>query len=268
MKQLLLIALALAALAAPRAHAGPILDPSSYIMSYNLGQVYDQNGSYLGGYTDEPQQSQGTSPTVSSSSTQSYTSPSGDVTITGNTSGTASATPSPTSFSSFQFTASALTTATNTGSGVTNQQTDTFYSGTFTLDKTYNYKLNISGTQSSSSTATSSNDAAYSTGYLIDNSTSSYVGNYAAYSRYNGTDSSNSPVSSSGTLGPGTYTIWGDAQVEHYSAANTTDNATISYSLQLSPAATPEPASLTLLGLGAVSLAGYGWRRRKQTATA
>jgi hypothetical protein len=27
--------------------------------------------------------------------------------------------------------------------------------------------------------------------------------------------------------------------------------------------ATPEPASLTLLGLGVASLAGYGWRRRK-----
>lgn len=30
--------------------------------------------------------------------------------------------------------------------------------------------------------------------------------------------------------------------------------------------ATPEPASLTLLGFGAVGLLGYGWRRRKRAA--
>jgi hypothetical protein len=33
-----------------------------------------------------------------------------------------------------------------------------------------------------------------------------------------------------------------------------------------SPSATPEPGSLTLLGLGALSLVGYGWRRRQRMA--
>ena len=39
--------------------------------------------------------------------------------------------------------------------------------------------------------------------------------------------------------------------------------------VRLTPAsvtATPEPASLTLLGFGAVSLAGIGWRRREAVA--
>src|SRR5262249_41409501 len=33
------------------------------------------------------------------------------------------------------------------------------------------------------------------------------------------------------------------------------------------PAAAPEPASLTLLGIGAVALLGYGWRRRREGST-
>lgn len=36
----------------------------------------------------------------------------------------------------------------------------------------------------------------------------------------------------------------------------------------ITASAAPEPASLTLLGVGTVTLIGYGWRRRKKAATA
>jgi len=34
--------------------------------------------------------------------------------------------------------------------------------------------------------------------------------------------------------------------------------------LEVDGVAVPEPSSLTLLGIGAISLLGYGWRRRKR----
>jgi hypothetical protein len=66
----------------------------------------------------------------------------------------------------------------------------------------------------------------------------------------------NATISSLG-LTPGTYTYtWGSGP--------TADSLTV----RVNPAATavPEPASLTLLAIGAAGLAGYGWRKRKQAA--
>jgi hypothetical protein len=55
-------------------------------------------------------------------------------------------------------------------------------------------------------------------------------------------------------LTPGTYIYtWGSA------ANGTADSVTV----QIGPAAAPEPASLTLLGLGVAGIAGYAWRRRR-----
>jgi hypothetical protein len=51
---------------------------------------------------------------------------------------------------------------------------------------------------------------------------------------------------------PGTYTwTWGSGTDADF------------FTLQVGPTAAPEPASLTLLGLGVAGIAGYAWRRRR-----
>jgi hypothetical protein len=60
----------------------------------------------------------------------------------------------------------------------------------------------------------------------------------------------------------------GGTAFSEYEAVNSVNRVHLS-SGQLTPEtaiSTPEPASLTLLGIGAVGLLGYGWRRRRRAA--
>jgi hypothetical protein len=49
--------------------------------------------------------------------------------------------------------------------------------------------------------------------------------------------------------------------VGNFNIASETGNAT--FTATTATTATPEPASLTLLGIGAAGLLGYGWRRKR-----
>ena len=80
--------------------------------------------------------------------------------------------------------------------------------------------------------------------------------NYTSGDPLMDTSTYNNQTFSSLGVTPGTY-VWTWGTGAHAD----------SFTLQIGPATVPEPASLTLLGIGIASIAGYAWRRRKQQAT-
>jgi hypothetical protein len=64
----------------------------------------------------------------------------------------------------------------------------------------------------------------------------------------------------------GEYFQGGIDEVGYYSSALSAAQIQSHYQAGITPTAVPEPASLTLLGIGALSVLGYGCRRWRQPA--
>jgi hypothetical protein len=261
--RLALVFCVLLALAAPL-QAGPILLSSS-TTGQNSGSYHnrDTHGSQF--YDDSLNQDQGSSSTLSISSHSARASIHDQALIEGNVTATATTSPSPTDLASLIYQATA-----GTGSGLDNSRTDYSqknqldYTATFQVTSPTAYLLTVSGTTSTSSTYSFASDLAQGIVRLED-SKGDILAAFQSRSANNGTSASGTgPITAAGILAPGTYTFFAETYLTSGSSGigGSSESATVNSSLQLT-AATPEPATLTLLGLGAVGLAGWVWRSRK-----
>jgi hypothetical protein len=125
----------------------------------------------------------------------------------------------------------------------------TFFS--LTTDATYSYSMSVTSTGTADEMLANLALLDFDTGFVLD-----------VYDTSNGT----------GTLFAGhTYVLFGTVYaVNHFfeisEGGTGSISADMSFEVTSSPA--PEPASVVMLGLGVVGMAGYGWRRRKIGATA